>query len=117
VRAVVLITLFVAACGGSGGGAGSGSGSPDAGADVVTIGWTQAAITTPVTTTVGAGTPVRWRSGDGVDHTVVADASPPPNSVGVPAGSISTTQTITSPGTYPYHCTIHPGMHGTLIVQ
>src|SRR5437763_1288291 len=74
VRAVVLITLFVAACGGSGGGAGSGSGSPDAGADVVTIGWTQAAITTPVTTTVGAGMPVRWRSGDGVDHPVVAAA-------------------------------------------
>jgi len=60
---------------------------------------------------------VRWRSGDGVDHTVVADSSPPPNSVGVPAGSTSTTQTITTPGTYRYHCTIHPGMHGTLIVQ
>src|SRR5207237_9673296 len=63
VRAVVLITLFVAACGGSGEGTGSGNGSPDAGADGVTIGWTQAAITTTVTKTVGVVMAVRWRCG------------------------------------------------------
>jgi plastocyanin len=116
-RAVGLIVLLLAGCGGSSSGGGGNSGDTADAGNVVTIGWSQSAITSPVTTTIPVGTPMRWRSSDGVDHTVVADSSPPPNSVGVPAGSTSTAQTIASPGTYPYHCTIHPGMHGTLIVQ
>ena len=116
-RAVGLIVLLLAACGGSGSAGGGNGGDTAAAGNVVTIGWSQSAITSPVTTTIAAGTPVRWRSGDGVDHTVVADSSPPPNSLGVPAAGTSTAQTVASPGTYPYHCSIHPGMHGTLIVQ
>ena len=110
-RAVVLITLFVAACGGSSDGAGN------AGANVVTIGWSLAAQSNPVTTTVAAGTPIRWQSTDGVAHTVTPEANPPPNAVSVSGGGVTATQTVMAPGSYPYHCSIHPGMHGTLIVQ
>jgi plastocyanin len=92
-------------------------GAPDAGGNVVTIGWSLVAQTSPVTTTLAAGTPVRWHSTDGVEHTVVADGNPPPNAVGVAGGGTTATQTITTPGSYPYHCSIHPGMHGTLVVQ
>jgi plastocyanin len=117
-RAVSLILFLLAACGGSGSGDGSSSGGiPDAGADVVTIGWTLQAQNSPVTTTLAAGTPMRWRSGDGIAHTVVADGNPPPNAVSVPGGATTATQTITIPGSYPYHCGIHPAMHGTLVVQ
>jgi plastocyanin len=112
-RIAGLMILFVGACGGSG----SGSPGGDTGGNVVTINWTLGAESNPVTTTIAAGTPVRWRSGDGVAHTVNPDANPPPSAVGLSGGGVTATQTITTPGSYSYHCSIHPGMHGTLVVQ
>jgi len=110
------LVLLVAACGGSDSNGPSGNPGTGTGAATV-IQWTLAAQNTPVQTTVTAGTPVSWHSGDGITHTVFADGAPPPTSFTLPGGSTSTTQTITTPGTYPYHCTIHPLMHGTLTVQ
>lgn len=81
-----------------------------------TIDWNLSAQSTPVTTTVAAGTSVQWRASD-TTHSVVADSAPPPNSVTITGGTTSAPQTITAKGSYPYHCGIHPGMHGTLIVQ
>jgi|SRR5207248_9358749 len=115
-RVAALIVVFLAACGGYGGGSGN-EGIPDAGADVVTIGWSLAAQGTPVTTTIDAGVPVRWHSTDGQAHTVTPNTTPPPNAVDVSGGAVSATQTILAPGTYSYHCSIHPGMRGTLVVQ
>ena len=121
-RTMVLLVALLAACGGtygSGdvGGGGGDQGAADAG-DAVTINWTLAAQASPVVTTVRAGTPVRWHSGDGITHTVQPDTTPPPNAIASigPSGT-SATQTIATPGTYHYHCAIHPGMHGTLVVQ
>lgn len=86
------------------------------GAAATTIEWTLNAQSMPVTTTVSAGTPVRWHASD-TTHSIVADNAPPPDSVTITGGTTSAPQTITAKGTYPYHCGIHPGMHGTLIVQ
>ena len=102
--------LLLAACGGSGGSGGGSNG--------VTIQWTLAAQASAVVTTVDAGTPVQWHNGDGTTHTVQPDTAPPPNAIAsIAPGATSAAQTITTPGTYHYHCSIHPGMHGTLIVQ
>jgi len=119
-RRIALFALL-AACGGSYGtgntGGGNQIGNADAG-NAVTINWTLGAESSPVTTTISAGTPVRWHNGDGTTHTVQADANPPPSEIpSIGPGATSAEQTITAPGTYHYHCAIHPGMHGTLIVQ
>jgi plastocyanin len=115
VRGIPVIILL-AACGG-GGSDGPGGGTPDAGAGTVTIRWTQDAENQLVSTTVAAGTPVRWQNTDTVAHTVEADMAPPPATTNVAPGSTTATQTITTPGRYLYHCGIHPLMHGELIVQ
>lgn len=86
------------------------------GAVTVTIEWNLGAQSMPITTTVNAGTAVQWHAADAT-HNVIADTAPPPSSVTIGAGTTSAPQTITVKGTYPYHCNLHPGMRGTLIVQ
>jgi plastocyanin len=53
---------------------------------------------------------------DSVEHTVTADAN---NAFDVEvAGGASATFTVPdTPGTYAFHCTYHPKMHGSLTVQ
>ena len=120
----LLLLALLAACGGGTSGPSTGGGSvPDGGTDggyptAVTINWTLAAESNPVTTTVAAGTPVQWHNSDGTTHTVTPNGSGFPATVGaISAGATSATQTPTTPGTYTYHCSIHPLMHGTIIVQ
>ena len=122
-RKIILLALLAGACGGSytpGTSAGGGIGTP--GGNVggsATIEWTFATGDAGVTTTVDAGTQIRWHNGDAVVHSVVPLTTPPPDPTGnIAAGSNSTTQTISTPGTYQFICGIHgPSMHGTLVVQ
>lgn len=70
---------------------------------------------TPKTLTVPAGTKVTWTNHDDVPHTVVstkkAFASP----------ALDTDERFsfrfTTPGTYPYYCSVHPMMTGTVVVK
>ncbi len=68
----------------------------------------------PQTVTVCQGATVRWTNLDGVQHTSTSD-----NGVW-DSGLLGTNQsfsfTFNTPGTYPYHCTPHPFMRGTIIV-
>jgi plastocyanin len=72
----------------------------------------------PVSLTVKTGTAVTWVNQDGPPHTIVSDAGSP---VAFSYDSLSTGNsykfTFTQPGTYTYHCSIHPSMTGTIIVQ
>jgi uncharacterized protein (TIGR03118 family) len=70
---------------------------------------------TPTPVTVAAGTQVIWTNQDSVVHTIVADD----NRFGSPVLDNQQTfsQTLTAPGTYSYHCSIHPFMKGKIIVQ
>jgi len=64
---------------------------------------------------VSAGATVTWTNDDGVTHTVTSDSGAF-NSNGLASGG--TFQfTFPTAGTFPYHCTIHPGMVGTVVVQ
>ncbi|MDD1685960.1 cupredoxin family copper-binding protein [Methanoregula sp.] len=72
----------------------------------------------PGSLTVKTGTTVSWTNQDSVSHIIASDTgSPVPfSSDSLPNGA-SYSFTFTQAGTYSYHCTIHPSMKGTVIVQ
>ena len=67
----------------------------------------------PITVPVG-GT-VTWTNNDTVAHTSTADAGAWNSSSIAPGATFS--RTFSSGDTFQYHCTIHPGMVGTVNVQ
>jgi plastocyanin len=72
----------------------------------------------PSILTVKTGTVVTWVNNDGVPHALVSDAgSPAAFSSDTLSTGTSYTFTFIQAGTYPYHCSIHPSMKGTIIVQ
>jgi plastocyanin len=68
----------------------------------------------PGTVTVKPGTTVTWMQQDEDQHTVTADDASFASSPLVTGQTY--THTFTAPGTYHYHCAIHPFMHGTVTV-
>jgi plastocyanin len=69
----------------------------------------------PTPLTVTAGTTVTWTNKDNMAHTVTSDAGTF-DSGDIQPGS-TYTYTFDSKGTFTYHCTVHPYMHGTVTVQ
>jgi plastocyanin len=68
----------------------------------------------PGTVTVKPGTTVTWTQQDEDQHTVTADDATFASSPLVIGQTY--THTFTAPGTYHYHCAIHPVMHGAVTV-
>jgi plastocyanin len=69
----------------------------------------------PQTLAVPVGTTVTWTNSDDIPHTSVSTE-------GVFKSKVLDTDekfsyTFTKAGTYPYYCTIHPKMTGTVVVQ
>ena len=75
----------------------------------------QAMAFIPQTLTIAVNSTVRWKNLDGVTHTVTSD-NLSWDSGNIPANS-TFKFTFTTIGTFNYHCTIHPAMTGTIIVQ
>jgi len=69
----------------------------------------------PDSLTVSVGGTVTWTNSDSVAHTSTSDASGWNSGSVAPGGRFSFT--FPTPGTFPYHCAIHPGMIGTVVVQ
>ena len=76
---------------------------------------------TPAVIPVPAGTTVTWVNLDTTDHAIVSDAQGTTaqgalfTSSSLPKGA-SYSFKFATPGTYPYHCSIHPSMKGTVVV-
>ncbi|GAB3975870.1 hypothetical protein GCM10029978_061130 [Actinoallomurus acanthiterrae] len=69
----------------------------------------------PASVSVKVGTTVTWTNQDEEPHTVTADGGAFRSPT---LGSGKTFRfTFTKPGSYPYSCTIHPFMRGTVVVQ
>ena len=69
----------------------------------------------PATLSVPAGTTVTWNNQDTVQHTVSSDIQGLFDSGAIAPGK-KFTYTFPAPGSYSYHCSIHPGMKGTIVV-
>jgi plastocyanin len=69
----------------------------------------------PTTLTVKVGDTVTWINNDVTGHSATADDGS--FDTGVMSQGESGSYTFTEAGTYGYHCTPHPNMKGTIIVQ
>jgi len=70
---------------------------------------------TPSVLSVPVGATVEWHNQDGVQHTVTSDIQGQFDS-GVLMPGKKFVNKFNTPGTYSYHCGLHPGMQGTITV-
>lgn len=116
---LLLLAMGAWACGGSSpsGGATTTGGvittSGQAGAQVMIKDF--AFVTVAETFTIKVGESVTWTNEDSVNHTVAGDNGE------FESGSLGNGQSFTftfpTAGTFTYHCTVHPSMKGTVVVQ
>jgi plastocyanin len=64
---------------------------------------------------IEAGTTVTWTNADVVAHTSTSDGNGWNSGTVAPGGRFSFT--FPTAGTFRYHCAIHPGMIGTVVVR
>ncbi|MEU1349146.1 cupredoxin domain-containing protein [Streptomyces sp. NPDC005795] len=123
-RIAVVVSLACAAAlaGCSGGGGGSSpsasatppKASPSAGGALITI---KDFAFHPASLTVTPGTRVTVINKDAATHTVTATGDKAFDTGEVKSGQTVTFDAPARPGSYPYICTIHPMMHGSLAVR
>ena len=66
---------------------------------------------------VKAGSTVTWTQRDGVPHTVTASGSSAAFNSGTMGVGQTFSHTFDKPGVYDYHCSVHPGMTGKVVVE
>jgi plastocyanin len=109
---VAAVAIIAAACNGTGP---SAYGAPASTAATATNAATIKGFSfQPDVLKVKVGAKVTWTNDDTVAHTVTADTNSFASGNLQPGGSFSFT--FTRPGTYAYHCSIHPSMHGSVVV-
>jgi plastocyanin len=77
--------------------------------------WIEGNAFNPSTITVAAGTTITWTNKDGVTHSVTSNTSIF-DSGAMNAGGTFPHQ-FAAAGSYPYHCTFHPFMVATVVVN
>ena len=70
-----------------------------------------------ITVIIGKNNTVTWVNDDIAPHTVTSDTSGQFDSGPIADHGATWTHTFDTPGTYTYHCSYHPWMHGTIIVK
>ena len=70
----------------------------------------------PAVLTIRKGATVVWTNISDAPHTVTSDSGTLLASSTVTPSGGTFRFTFTQPGTYHYHCTIHPSMQGTIVV-
>ena len=70
----------------------------------------------PSTLTISKGASVVWTNKDSAPHTIVSDTGWEINSDTISKGN-TYVHIFNTPGTYEYHCGIHPSMKGKVVVE
>lgn len=116
------ISAAAAACGNGGVGPSNAAGSPVVGTAGVSLGTPAVRIAAtdqlqfaPSTQALHVGDVIQWTNTGTVAHTVTFDSQPYLSDPTLAPGATWEIR-LTQAGTYPYRCTIHPGMNGTLVV-
>ncbi len=65
--------------------------------------------------TAAVGDTVMWTNNDSTTHTVTSDSGSELGATLNPGGTYQ--HIFLGSGSFPYHCSIHPEMHGTVTVQ
>jgi plastocyanin len=122
-KAAVLLmsALLLGGCGSGGGspaassapGTATTAGAATAGAPAITI--KDFGYGAPLT--VAPGAVVTVTNTDSAGHTVTADKGQAFDVIVAGSGGTATFTAPSAPGSYPYHCTYHANMHGTLTVK
>jgi plastocyanin len=115
VLVMVLVGLLLAGCGGKSGGTGPDGNTP--GQNEI---WMQNMTFVPNAKTISPGTTITWVNKDSFNHTVVSGTPGNPDgkfasSALGPNGTFP--HTFNDVGTYPFYCSIHTSMTGTITVQ
>jgi plastocyanin len=103
----------LAGCGGSDATPSAAQSAPSGGSRSITMSNFKFA---PASLTASRGARITVTNRDGTAHTATADDGRSFDTGDVAPGS-SATVTLSKAGTYKYHCSIHPFMHGTLVVR
>jgi plastocyanin len=112
--------LLLAGCGG--GSSPSASANSSGSSSQVAAGASSSAVKisnfkfAPASVSVKQGTRVIVTNQDSTGHTATADDGDSFDT-GTLAQGASQAISVSKPGSYPYHCSIHPFMHGTLVVK
>ena len=69
----------------------------------------------PGVVTVAVGNTVTWMNTDSVSHTSTSDPTGWDSGIVAPGAAFS--RSFQSAGSFRYHCAIHPGMIGTVVVR
>jgi plastocyanin len=112
--AIIAIALSAIACGSSS----PSSPTPTSGADVTVniVGINGSNSFAPNPTTVAVGQRIAWKNADSTTHDIIQDANAF-TTASVGAGATTNAVTMSTRGTFTYHCGIHPTMVGTVTVQ
>jgi plastocyanin len=119
--AIAVSAMLLAACGGGDDDGGDASASTRSASSQPASSTSSSAVKiddfkfTPSTLTVKSGAQVSVTNDDSTAHTATADDNSFDTGTVDPgsSGMIS----VNKPGSYAYHCSIHPFMHGTLVVK
>jgi plastocyanin len=116
--AIVLISLTVAACGSDSNSSTTSPSTPTTTPDVTinVTGNNGAQSFAPNPTTARVGQTVAWMNTDSITHNATQDGGSFQTG-NIAAGTTSAPIMMNTAGTFTYHCSIHPGMVGTLTVQ
>ena len=110
----LLLLTFAAACSSSS----TTPSSPTNGTPVSMVNGSSTLTTTaysPNPVTIAVGGTVTWMNNDVTAHTATDDSGTFNSGSIAPGGQFS--RTYPSAGTFPYHCTLHPNMVGSVRVQ
>ena len=133
ILAVSSVLMFATACGGDGYSSSPASPSPVPSSaptpdSTPTAGGTSSSVTIPMgaenlgnraynpgEVSVSVGGTVTWVNTDRESHTSTSNAAGWDSGIIAPGRQFSST--FSTAGTFPYHCAIHPGMVGTVVVR
>ncbi|HET9776449.1 MAG TPA: plastocyanin/azurin family copper-binding protein [Gemmatimonadaceae bacterium] len=115
---IALSLAAALACGGGTGPYGGGGGGGPPPPPPATVEARPSLVFTPANLSINAGQTMTFAFGS-VGHNVTFDNRVAATPADIPGANANTSvqRTFAVAGTYPYHCNIHPGMAGSIVVQ